>query len=166
MLANINYMIYTIYKGLKPNGQWKIGCDQDYPNRPIQQSLTDYYILEQYEDIMVASKREIELQKEHNVRVDRTPYWKTKINASKAAKNSLRNGTHNFQNGHGRSGWVSKEVQLKASKKGGLAQKGIPKPHASELAKALNTEWYCEICNKSGKGRGNYVRYHSNCGYK
>jgi len=156
-------MIYTIYKGLKPDGTWKIGCDQAYPNRPIQQSLTDYFILEEHEDIVFASQREIELQKEHGVRVDNTPYYMTKVNASKAAKKSLENGTHNFQNGCGRKGWVSREVNLRASRLGGLTQKGIPKPHAATLAKALNTEWYCDVCDKSGKGKGNWTRYHKNC---
>ena len=159
--------MYTIYKGLKPNGTWKIGCDQEYPNRPVEQGLTQYFAIEEHEDIMIASEREIELQKEHGVRVDGTPYWKTKINASKAAKNALRNGTHNFQNGHGHKGWVSKEVQLRASRLGGLTQKGKPKPHAKALAKALNTPWTCEHCGKTGVGRGNYKRYHhDNCKQK
>ena len=79
MVTSINYMEYTIYKGLKPNGEWKIGCDQDYPNRPLEQNLTDYFILESYEDIMIASNREIELQKEHCVEIDRCLYYQTKI---------------------------------------------------------------------------------------
>jgi hypothetical protein len=161
-------MIYTIYKGLKPDGTWKIGCDQDYPNRPTEQSLTEYYILEQHEDIMIASQREIELQKEHGVRVDGTPYYMTKVNASKAAKNALRKGTHNFQtmlkeqrseNTKRTTIFKNSEFQAEMGRRG----KGIPKPHAATLAKALNTEWYCEVCDKSGKGKGNWTRYHKNC---
>lgn len=144
--------MYTIYKGLKPDGTWKIGCDQEYPNRAIEQSLTQYFAIEQYDDIMIASEREIELQKEHGVRVDPCPYWQTKINASNAAKNSLRNGTHNFQNGHGRKGWVSKEVQLRASRLGGLSQKGKAKaktqcPHCKKFAAAhLIDRWHNDNC--------------------
>jgi rubrerythrin len=165
-------MTFTIYKGLKPDGTWKIGCDQAYPNRPLEQGLTQYFAIEEHEDIMIASEREIELQKEHGVRVDGTPYWKTKVNASKAAKNALRKGTHNFQT-------MSKEQRSENAKRTtifknsefqsemGRRTKGIPRPHAAAFAKALNTLWTCEHCGTTGKGRGNYKRYHhDNCKQK
>lgn len=66
--------MYTIYKGKLPNGEWKVGCDCKYPNRPLEQNLTDYFILEEHEDIMIASNREKELQLEHNVEVDNVMY--------------------------------------------------------------------------------------------
>lgn len=71
-------MGYSIYKGLKPNGEWKIGCDENYPNRPVQQKMTNYQMLEHHDDIYVASKREQELQKKHGVKVDTIPYHVTR----------------------------------------------------------------------------------------
>ena len=57
-------MEYTIYYGTLPNGRDKIGVDEAWPNRAIQQSLTNYYVLETHLDEMTASKRELILQKE------------------------------------------------------------------------------------------------------
>jgi len=155
--------MYTIYKGKLPNGHWKIGCDMNYPNRPVSQNMSEYFILEQHSDIMIASEREIELQKEHNVRVDGTPYYMTKINAAKASKAAKENGNHNWQKGNRVKRTLSPKHQFAFSSAGGKANKGKPEPHAIELAKSLNKEWTCEVCGKSGKGRGNYVRYHKNC---
>ena len=66
--------MYSIYKGRKPNGEWKIGCDCDYPYRPKYQNLTEYFVLEQHEDLDLASEREYELQLEHEVPVDHRRY--------------------------------------------------------------------------------------------
>lgn len=156
--------MYTIYKGLKSNGKWKIGCDQAYPNRPIQQNLSQYFILEQHEDIMLASSREIELQKEHNVRVDGTPYYMTKVYASKAAKKSLEKGTHNFQTitkqersqkAKETTPWKNSNFQSEMGKR----NLGKSKPSSIPYAKKLNVQWKCETCGKSGKGLGNFSRY-------
>ena len=164
--------MYTIYKGLKPNGEWKIGCDQNYPNRALEQNLTDYFILESYEDIMIASNREIELQKEHNVDVDRCLYYQTKIRAAAASRSAVRNGNHNFQT-------MSKETRIEIAKRTtpfknsefqstmGKRSKGISRHTSPALAKALNVAYTCEHCGKSGNGRGNYTRWHGdNCKQK
>lgn len=66
--------MYTVYKGRKSNGEWKIGCDHDYPSRAKYQNLTDYFILEEHTDIEIASDRELELQAEHGLRVDDRRY--------------------------------------------------------------------------------------------
>lgn len=52
----------------------KIGCTKNHKRRVNQQGYTEYTILEQYEDIDVASKRELELQKEYGYRVDTNTY--------------------------------------------------------------------------------------------
>ncbi|CAB4134712.1 hypothetical protein UFOVP643_7 [uncultured Caudovirales phage] len=159
--------LYTIYYGTKPSGIPKIGCDEAYPNRPLQQNMVNYSILEQHEDIMIASKREIELQKQYGVRVDRIPYYMTKINAAKASHKAQENGTHNFQTmsteqrtaiAKATTPWKNSEFQSEMAKR----NRGVPKPHSKELAKALNMEWTCESCGKTGKGRGNYTRWHKN----
>ena len=110
-------MIYTIYKGLKLDGTWKIGCDQAYPNRPIQQSLTDYFILEEHEDIMFASQREIELQKEHGVTVDRIPYYQIRLRAITGARKRGDSLDNNFKN------YTSEEWKEINKNKGGSIRK-------------------------------------------
>ena len=84
--------MYTIYFGYKPSGRRKIGCDENYPNRPIQQNMTNYRILEQHEDIYVASDREIELQQEYGVHVDSVPYWMMQLKGSKGGSKSKSSG--------------------------------------------------------------------------
>ena len=56
---------FTIYYGTRPNGTPKIGCDEHYPNRAKVQKLTDYYAMEEHNDIDIAGAREIELQIQH-----------------------------------------------------------------------------------------------------
>ena len=84
--------MYTLYYGKLPNGRWKVGCDEAYPNRPIQQEMTEYRDLETHEDIYIASDRELQLQREYGVDVDSIPYYMTKVNASKAARVNVESG--------------------------------------------------------------------------
>ena len=66
----IMYYIYHI-----PNV--KIGCTKN-PNRRVkQQGYTEFEILEQYEDIDIASKRELELQEQYGYKKDYTSYSKS-----------------------------------------------------------------------------------------
>tara|TARA_R110001592_G_scaffold46106_1_gene147048 strand:- start:27 stop:569 length:543 start_codon:yes stop_codon:yes gene_type:complete len=92
--------MYTIYKGKRTignlAGDWKVGCDEAYPNRPLHQQLTDYYILEEHEDEMVASAREVQLQIEHNVPVDQFPYHLRKVSGSRGGE--TRAQQESFQN--------------------------------------------------------------------
>ncbi len=148
--------MYTIYE--IPN--IKIGCSQNPDQRVKDQGHNNWILLEQHEDIIVASIRELQLQIEKGYRVDRIPYYETVRRGGEGAKSQLRSGNHNFQRGLGRYGWINKDHQLRTSTLGGLANKGIPKPHAKEMAKALNIEWTCTYCNKSGKGAGNFKWYH------
>jgi hypothetical protein len=48
----------------------KIGCTNNIERRMKQQGFTEYEILEKYEDIDMASKRERELQKQYGYRID------------------------------------------------------------------------------------------------
>ena len=90
-------MIYTIYHGTRPNGNNKIGCDEAYPNRPIQQSLTNYYVLEEHVDELVASRRELELQREYDLPVDIFPYHLRKVNGNKGGIIRANNPNNNFK---------------------------------------------------------------------
>lgn len=55
----------------------KIGCSKNPTRRVNQQGYTEYSILEQYEDIDIASKRELELQKEYGYKIDYNTYSKS-----------------------------------------------------------------------------------------
>ena len=142
----------------------KIGCTSlDDMSRPRSQSH-DFRIIEQHEDIMVASQRELELQKELGYPVDSHPYYEVIKRSSRGAKSQLEKGTHNFQimpkEKRKEISSLGASAQPREAKvRGGLANKGIPKPHAKEMARALNIEWTCLHCNKSGKGAGNFSRY-------
>lgn len=64
------YHIYHI-KGVK------IGCSKNPKRRVKQQGYDEFEILEQYEDIEIASQREIELQIQYGYKVDYTTYNKS-----------------------------------------------------------------------------------------
>ena len=89
--------MYVIYRGQKPNGEYKIGCDSDWPNRAIEQNLTNYEVLEEYDDIYEASNREIELQKEYGYRVDRIPYYKILEHSKDSPKFLGKSHTDDFK---------------------------------------------------------------------
>ena len=73
------YYIYHI-----PNV--KIGCSSQPKRRITKQGYTDFEILETHDDIDVASKREIELQKEYGYPVDSIPYYKSSQHFNNARK--------------------------------------------------------------------------------
>lgn len=52
----------------------KIGCTSNIKRRIKEQNASNYEILEQHSDINIASKREIELQKEYGYKVDTLQY--------------------------------------------------------------------------------------------
>ena len=72
-------MIYTIYYGTLPNGRDKIGVDSNYPARAKVQKLTDYYKMEEHDDIDVAGAREIELQIQHFGKRDNSVSYRQQV---------------------------------------------------------------------------------------
>lgn len=69
------YYIYHI-----PNV--KIGCTNNPKRRVKDQGYRDYNILETHNDIDVASKRELELQKEYGYKIDKNSYKNAKYQRS------------------------------------------------------------------------------------
>ena len=63
----------------------KIGCTNDYEYRIKQQGFTNYEILEEHLDVYIASDREIALQKQYGLPVDKIPYYKSVENRLKAS---------------------------------------------------------------------------------
>ncbi len=79
------YYIYHI-----PNK--KIGCSDDVEFRVKSQGYDYYEIIEQHSDIVIASKRERELQKEYGYPIDKIPYYLTVSYCSRAGKIGGKNG--------------------------------------------------------------------------
>lgn len=74
----------------------KIGCtNKPYRRIESEQKQLKYEILEQHDDIMFASKREIELQKQYGYRVDTIPYYESIRRINKASK--IAHKTINFK---------------------------------------------------------------------
>ena len=85
-MASKTYYIYEI-PGVK------IGCTWNVKKRvEKQQGYTNYKILEQHTDIIEASRREIELQKQYGYKVDTTPYYKIYEQSSKGGKKNVESG--------------------------------------------------------------------------
>ena len=97
------YYIYHI-KGVK------IGCSVNPKKRVNKQGYYEWELLEEHTDINIASKRELELQKEYGYKVDTVSYKQTlknklKVNCSVVGKKggliggkktySLKKGVHN-----------------------------------------------------------------------
>ena len=137
----------------------KIGCSNEVDERVENQGFDYYEVLETHEDIYVASKREIELQKEYGLPVDKCPYYVSYLNRnnnltfedrSKAGKIGGKiTGKKNVESGHFAS------IQSLGSKAGAISPNN---------ANRLKTE--CPHCGKIG---AKFVmgRWHfNNCKYK
>ena len=79
------YCIYHI-EGIK------IGCSDNVDFRVKSQGYNEYTILEEHSDIHIASKREIQLQKEYGYPIDKIPYYLTVSYCSRAGKIGGKNG--------------------------------------------------------------------------
>ena len=70
----------------------KIGCTKDIVARFRHYDYSDYEILEKHNDIKLASKREIELQKEYGYKIDTVPYWKVIETYHPTKEGRIKNG--------------------------------------------------------------------------
>ena len=91
------YSIYRLPQFVHPNGEiGKVGCTKydDPQKRAIEQDYTfdDFEVLEQHEDIYIASDREKELQRQYGYPVDSVPYWQSVQNRRKWTKEDGRKG--------------------------------------------------------------------------
>ena len=68
----------------------KIGVTVNIPRRMSQQGFTQWDILETHTDIYEVSDREISLQKEYGLPVDKVPYWKSVENRKKGFTKELQ----------------------------------------------------------------------------
>jgi hypothetical protein len=129
----------------------KIGCTSKGSIRPLQQGYDNWIILEEHEDIMVASEREIELQKEKGYKVDSQPYWDT-INRPTLAgrqRGGLKTGKNNA------ALFLTKEA---CAKGGSIASNKFTHPNKQKVT--------CPHCNMEGQ-KITMMRWHfNNCKHK
>ena len=95
------YYIYHIPTYKRKNGKiGKIGCTEevDAKVRVEKQGYTDYEILETHTDIIIASNREMQLQKQYGYPVDTLPYYKSRSKWGSVA--GKIQGKKNVESGH------------------------------------------------------------------
>jgi hypothetical protein len=119
----------------------KIGCSTQPKIRVKQQGYSNFEVLEEHEDIYVATDRERELQKEYGYRVDECPYYKSYAirRANWRREGSVRGGTISGQIS------VKSGNMLRAQKKSVEARKGTfhseetkAKMRVAKLGKTVN----------------------------
>ena len=161
------YYIYHI-----PNV--KIGCSKNPERRVKQQGYTEFIILETHTDIQIASEREISLQKEYGLKVDKTLYKQTI--SSPTLEGIKKGGQNGFKKWMEDNPELFKEKQKEAAKLGGKKQGPIQgninkeNGHMSSLGKHMteynNRIQICPYCNKESRGVG-YLRWHGEkCKFK
>jgi hypothetical protein len=104
----------------------KIGCSKNPKIRVKVQGYTEYTILEEYEDIDIASIREQELQKEYGYRVDTIKYKHSSeiIERYRSKENSSKGGKKLFELGIGAFS-LTKEQRSKLSQECGNKAKDL-----------------------------------------
>ncbi len=183
--------MYTIYH--IPDFIWsdgtigKIGCSINPDIRVKKQGYNNYKVLEEHIDIYIASDREIALQKQYGLPVDRIPYskaskLKTEIGSFKGGKTQGKNNidsghiinlrNKNMQSNHFYNLGITAGNLLYKEKRGIFAMSKEERVEASIKGGKLSGTWKivnsiyheCPHCNKIIKGYGNYGRWHGeNC---
>lgn len=172
---------FTIYTGTLPDGRIKIGVDSNYPNRIKRQKLTDYSVMEVHTDVYEVSRREMELQRIHNVEVDTVPYHsiyfrskdpviRAKISESQKGKVlseeskrklsvSMRGNTRAL----GYKQTAETKRRMSEAKKGKILSEET-KRKISEAHKGIRKkEATCPHCNKTGGMRVMYRWHFDKC---
>jgi len=128
----------------------KIGVSTNPKQRVHNQGYNSFELLEQHEDINVVSKREKELQRQYNYRVDRPDYADTVERSYIAAKSKSIAKVN-----------AAKENIKKATAAAVLA--GAPSKAGKVNA---SKERKCPYCGKEGKGPTMYRYHYENCKQK
>jgi hypothetical protein len=136
-------MKYKIYLGLKPNGEWKIGVDCNFPNRPYRQKLSNVSILEEHDDISIASQREIDLQLEHFGKRDNFVTYETSIKSMELRRSRLSN-----------------DLLKAAQSKGGLATRKLTLKQAQDIRNEYTTT---KITHRELAAKYNVSTYVTKC---
>lgn len=164
----MKYKIYHI-EGVK------IGCSINPQKRVKKQGYDNFTILEEYNDINIASQREIELQKKYGYTLDCTPYNNT-VCAPTIEGVKKGGESNNLKKWQLDNPEEYKKNQLIGAIKGGITmgkiqgEKNKESGHISNLGKRMsdynNRLQKCPYCNIETRGAA-YVRWHGeNCRHK
>lgn len=173
------YYIYHIPNFVHKDGRiGKIGCteEEDAKVRVENQGYTEYEILETHTDIMIASDREIELQKQYGYPIDKVPYHYSRRNwGSKAGK---LGGKSAIDSGQFYTMIANRDKNSLIEQGRKLGKIGGPKGGKSavetgQLAEARikahetnNKLVVCPHCNKEGKKLNMSVWHFDKCKHK
>ena len=96
----------------------KIGCTDDTKRRALEYKLESLSVLEVHDDIIIASNRELELQREKGYPIDKEPYYETcrkaKLTKTEEAL-AKRNGSYVYPE----SGKIKKGTKIEQYSKDG-----------------------------------------------
>ena len=143
--------IYSIYHipGVK------IGCTQNLKKRIQSQKFSHYEILEEWDDVYIASKREIELQKQYGYKVDNIPYHQSLKRITKAQEISLQTKNEWLPN----VDWKSREEKINQTEKWDKVKK-----HPNYINRRLvNASWKLKKIILQYDLDGNFIK-EWNCG--
>lgn len=131
----------------------KIGCSNNPKRRVKAQGYSEYIILEEWEDSIVASKREIELQEQYGYKVDKgsriysIPLY-SNMGKKGGSKNTEKQQVARIENRKKSKVFFDSNIQTELGKRGHTAQ---------------NIELVCPHCNKIGVGRVMYRHHFNRC---
>jgi len=126
----------------------KIGVTVNIPHRMAEQGFTEWDILETHTDIYEVSDREIQLQKEYGLPVDKVPYWKSVENRNnwvrtEEHKRKISESTQGQTNGNqSQLGKPSHQRKLTFEQAEEIRAKYIPRKYGyAQLAEEYGVFW-------------------------
>jgi hypothetical protein len=133
----------------------KIGCvkqDQWDRRQYAQRDKGQMIILEEHEDIYVASNRELSLQKEKGYKVDKYPYWKFVGLYTPTVEDCRKGGSIGGKKGIQK---MTFEQKSRGGKKGGKNQpREVKQSNGKRLAAVINARKvkcpYCDLISQPG----------------
>lgn len=154
--------MYTIYhiQGVK------IGCSTRPQERVQEQGYVNFEVLEEHEDIYVASEREQELQRQYGYRVDTSPYWSSVQNRFKFPQEMQKELSKRVKNRFKFNSETAKTAGLIGTKKAWTEKRDRMLETAKENVKAATAaaatspnraslkKYYCKECQREVIGAG------------
>ena len=119
----------------------KIGCTDNVEERTAAQKFDNYEVLEEHLDIYIASDREIALQKQYGLPVDKMPYWKTiqQLTESPKRLEAMRN-SELYKEARSKVGLVSGKKNKETGHISNLGKSGIGGKIGGKITGKKNVE--------------------------
>jgi len=133
----------------------KIGCTDNIKRRMREQNFEYYEILETYEDGWIAGDRELILQEEYGLPIDKIHYMQSRRNVIKAS-NANKGISQSIEHINKRRIHLIKPKSIEHKVSMSISRKDKPK-----------VKLECPYCNKIIGGQSNFNRWHGdNCKHK